>query len=202
MSAQFLLDRQHLVFVLSDEKGNISIFAYMPESLESRGGENLVLLGSLNIGSPANGILRINGKRHFLLDLTQFLGHAKGPFLEATDTIQEIQTNILCTLSGSWAVLRPINERVFRRLQILQQLMTTQVPQAAGLNPKACRASKSQKLLQQPKTTNKAIIDGNFVFQFMNLSTSTKNELARASGSNRYQIMDDITEFRRASTHY
>lgn len=108
----------------------------------------------------------------------------------------------MCTLDGSWAVLRPINERAFRRLQILQQLMTSQVPQAAGLNPRGCRAAKPQKLLQQPKSANRAIIDGNFVFQFMNLSTSTKSELARASGSNRYQIFDDITEFRRASTHY
>jgi cleavage and polyadenylation specificity factor subunit 1 len=204
MSAQFLLDRQHLVFVLSDENGNLSIFSYLPESPESRGGENLILLGSLNIGSASNGIVRVNGKQ-FLKTLkleTQFLGHANGPFLEARDTIQETQTNIISTLDGSWAVLRPISERTFRRLQILQQLMLSQVPQCAGLNARGCRAAKPQKLLQQPKSSTRSIIDGNFVFQFMNLNTSTKAELARASGSNRYQIIDDITEFRRACTHF
>lgn len=61
MAAQFLLDRQHLVFALSDENGNVSIFSYLPESTESRGGENLVLLGSINIGSGSNGIVRVNG---------------------------------------------------------------------------------------------------------------------------------------------
>lgn len=67
MSAQFLLDRQHLMFVLSDENGNISLFSYMPESPESRGGENLIMLGSSNIGSASNGIVRVNGIHSWLI---------------------------------------------------------------------------------------------------------------------------------------
>lgn len=65
LAAQFLLDRQHLAFVLSDEQGNISIFGYLPEVSEARGGEVLILRGTLNIGSAANGIIRVNGKSKF-----------------------------------------------------------------------------------------------------------------------------------------
>ncbi|KAI6235977.1 hypothetical protein M3Y95_00108700 [Aphelenchoides besseyi] len=189
MAAQFLLDRNQLGFVLSDENGNVSVFNYMPEASESFGGERLILRASLNIGSPANGLVRVNG-------------HVGEAFTDNEDTAKEIQTIIMATLDGSWAAVRPVNERAFKRLQGLQSVMLAQVSQIAGLNQRGARGIRPRRLQQQGGGTNRQMIDGNFVFQYMNLSVIEKTDLARASGSNRYQIMDDILEICRAVTHF
>ncbi|KAI6233639.1 hypothetical protein M3Y99_00877900 [Aphelenchoides fujianensis] len=161
MAAQFVLDRNQLGFVLSDECGNVSVFNYMPEAPESFGGEHLATW------ERRSWTMRTARKR--------------------------IQTILLCTLDGSWAAVRPMNERAFRRLQTLQQLMLTQVPQIAGLNQRGARALKPRRLQVQSGAPNRL---------YLQLSVSDRTDLARASGSNRYQITDDIIELCRAITHF
>ena len=196
MAAQFLLDRDQLGFVCSDEGGNICIFNYMPEAHDSAGGDQLVLRAALNIGSPANGVIRVNGRQGDETKLAdssvklrpQFLGHISDAFAENINVAKEVQTIVLATLDGSWAVVRPVNERAFRRLQTLQQLMIAQVPQSAGLHPRGARSLKPRRLQQHCVNSSRLVIDGNFVSQYLHLSMSDKVDLARASGSNRYQV--------------
>lgn len=61
MVSEFILDRDQLAFVLSDEAANISVFSYLPETKESVGGERLILRSVVNIGSLVNSFVRVKG---------------------------------------------------------------------------------------------------------------------------------------------
>ncbi|PIO61284.1 CPSF A subunit region, partial [Teladorsagia circumcincta] len=109
MAAEFLVDNNHLAFLMSDEAGNICMFNYMPETQESNGGERLILRGHTS-----------------LFNLSP---------LEAKNVMQQ-HTCLWASLDGSLGIVRPISERQFRRLHFLHQCMSNSVGQYAGLNPK------------------------------------------------------------------
>lgn len=46
---------------------------------------------------------------------------------------------VLATLDGAIGCLVPLNEKIFRRLAMLQNSLTTMFPQYCGLNPKNYR---------------------------------------------------------------
>lgn len=85
---------------------------------------------------------------------------------------------------------------------MLQQLMIGFIPQPGGLNPKGARSARPQRIMTSQIAAAKNIVDGNIIYQYLNLSTSDKNELAKKLGSTKYQIMDDLTEIRRTVTHF
>lgn len=62
MTSQFLVDNNHVGFILSDEAGNLTIFNYSPELKESGGGERLIIRASINIGSLVNAFVRVKGR--------------------------------------------------------------------------------------------------------------------------------------------
>ncbi|KAK5967614.1 hypothetical protein GCK32_002862 [Trichostrongylus colubriformis] len=190
MAAQFLVDNNHLAFLMSDEAGNICMFNYMPETQESNGGERLILRGILNIGTNVNAWIRIRGHTS-LFNLTP---------LEAKNVMQQ-QTCLWASLDGSLGIVRPISERQFRRLHFLHQCMSNSVGQYAGLNPKGARGGKPVRPLINA-TNNKNMVDGELVEQFMHLSTTRKQDLARSLGASRYHIMDDLVQIQRLSTFY
>ncbi|CAD5218762.1 unnamed protein product [Bursaphelenchus okinawaensis] len=188
MAAQFMLDRTKMAFVLADDMGNVLVFNHLPETNESNGGEKLILKAALNIGTTATGFVRVKG-------------HIGEPFLD-NDTTRETHTCIFATLDGSFGYIRPIQEKVFRRLQMLQQIMSTHVPQPAGLNPKGSLALKPLRTHNQMIGLARLIIDANLVFQYQHLSQQEKADFAKNVGSSRFQIMDDITELKRTVSHF
>ncbi|KAK6059497.1 CPSF A subunit region [Cooperia oncophora] len=190
MAAEFLVDNRHLAFLMSDEAGNICMFNYMPETQESNGGERLVLRGILNIGTNVNAWLRIKGHTS-LFNMSP---------LEAKNVVQQ-HTCLWASLDGSLGIVRPISERQFRRLHFLHQCMSNSVGQYAGLNPKGARGGKPVRPLINA-TNNKNMVDGELVEQFMHLSTTRKQDLARSLGASRYHIMDDLVQIQRLSTFY
>lgn len=61
MAAQFLIDNRQMAFIMSDEAANIAVFNYLPEALESSGGERLILRSEINIGTNVNSFMRVKG---------------------------------------------------------------------------------------------------------------------------------------------
>ncbi|EYC02862.1 hypothetical protein Y032_0097g2982 [Ancylostoma ceylanicum] len=190
MAAQFLVDNSHLAFLMSDEAGNICLFNYMPETQESNGGERLILRGVLNVGTNVNAWLRVKGHTS-LMAITP----------AEVKNITQQQTCVWASLDGSVGIVRPISERQFRRLHFLHQCMSNSVGQLAGLNPKGARGGKPIRPLINA-TNTKNMVDGELVEQFMHLSTSRKQDLARSLGASRYHIMDDLVQIQRLSTFY
>ncbi|VDM43199.1 unnamed protein product [Toxocara canis] len=187
MAAQFLIDNRQMAFLMSDEAGNIAVFNYLPEALESSGGERLILRSETNIGTNVNSFIRVKG-------------HISSGFVENEHYSLNRQSVLFCSLDGSFGYVRPLSEKVFRRFHMLQQLMSSLVPQAAGLNVKGSRAARPHRPNHYLNTRN--MVDGDVVFQYLHLSLADKNDLARKLGTSRYHIIDDLTEISRLTTHY
>uniref|UniRef100_A0A9J2PBZ7 Cleavage/polyadenylation specificity factor A subunit C-terminal domain-containing protein n=1 Tax=Ascaris lumbricoides TaxID=6252 RepID=A0A9J2PBZ7_ASCLU len=187
MAAQFLIDNRQMAFIMSDEAANIAVFNYLPEALESSGGERLILRSEINIGTNVNSFMRVKG-------------HISSGFVENEHYSLNRQSVLFCSLDGSFGFVRPLSEKVFRRLHMLQQLMSSLVAQAAGLNVKGSRAARPQRPNHYLNTRN--MVDGDVVFQYLHLSLADKNDLARKLGTSRYHIIDDLTEISRLTTHY
>uniref|UniRef100_A0A915LJG3 Cleavage and polyadenylation specificity factor subunit 1 n=1 Tax=Meloidogyne javanica TaxID=6303 RepID=A0A915LJG3_MELJA len=179
MTAQFIIDHKQLGFILTDELANITLFNYLPEMKESIGGERLIIRAILNIGSLINTFVRVRG-------------HVSECFIDSEQQ-RGIQTCYFATLDGSFGFIKPIIEKVFRRLHMLQQMMNMYVPQPAGLNPRGSRAGRPQKTgTNQQISAAKNIIDGLLVMQYMHLSSQEKTDLAKKLGTMQYYSYDTV----------
>ncbi|VDK82154.1 unnamed protein product [Litomosoides sigmodontis] len=103
MSAQFIIDNKQMGFVMSDEAANIAIFNYLPETLESLGGEKLTLRAEINIGTVVNSFIRVKG-------------HVSSGFVENELFSLERQTVLFASLDGSLGYIRPLTEKNTRNL--------------------------------------------------------------------------------------
>ncbi|XP_038067427.1 cleavage and polyadenylation specificity factor subunit 1-like [Patiria miniata] len=97
-------------------------------------------------------------------------------------------------------MLLPMTEKTYRRLLMLQNAITTSVMHIGGLNPKAYRHIVShQRELSNP---HRNILDGDLLYKYTYLSVVEKNELAKKIGTSVDQIMDDLMDVERLTTHF
>ncbi|CAB3406616.1 unnamed protein product [Caenorhabditis bovis] len=192
MSGQFIVDGKNLGFVLSDEMGNITMFNYAPELVESNGGERLVMRAVVNIGTNVNAFLRVKGHTSLLPPLST---------AEERDAIEQRQSTLFGSLDGSFGFIRPLSEKSYRRLHFLQSFIGTVAPQVAGLHPKGARASKPVQPVVNGRNFRN-LVDGDIVEQYLHLSTVDKQDLARRLGASRYHIIDDLIQLRRMALYY
>lgn len=98
---------------------------------------------------------------------------------------------IFGTADGSVGVLLPLDERIYRRLAVLQQLMYTTQPMCCCLNPNEYRALKVSKHRNEKK---RGVLDGNLLWSFINFEESLQDELASALGTTADAIIENLEE--------
>uniref|UniRef100_A0A8R1HRB4 Cleavage and polyadenylation specificity factor subunit 1 n=1 Tax=Caenorhabditis japonica TaxID=281687 RepID=A0A8R1HRB4_CAEJA len=191
MAAQFIVDGSRLGFVLSDEAGNITLFNYLPEAVESNGGERLSVRAAINIGTNINAFLRLKGHTA-LLNLTTE---------EEKETVEQKMTTCFATLDGSFGYIRPLTEKSYRKFHFLQTFLGSVAPQVAGLHVKGARSAKPPQPTVNGRNARN-MIDGDVVEQYLHLSSYEKQDLARRLGVGRYHIIDDLLHLRRMAYYY
>ena len=171
---EFMVDNNLLSFIVSDADKNIILYHYQPEVRESNGGTRLIQRADFHIGARINHFFRIRCK--------------KSPHCTEEQNRENStkQLTMYATLDGSLGYLLPVSEKIYRRLLMVQNLMNNQLPNLAGLNPKAFRLYKtsSRELLNPCKN----VLDGDLLCRFTNLSIKQKNELARKIGTTTQQV--------------
>ena len=181
--SQFVVDQNQLCFVVSDSDGNLVVHSYNPEMRESFGGTRLIRRADFHLGSRTVSFFRIR---------CLCLADARRQELK--------QMTVYATLDGSMGYVLPVSEKVYRRLLMLQNVLNSHIQHLAGLNPKAYRMCKLSRKTLQP-TTSKAMLDGDLLTKFNNLSFSEKNEVAKKIGSTATQVslsllvLDVIADF-------
>ncbi len=108
--------------------------------------------------------------------------------------------NVFGTLDGALAYVLPLNERVYRRLHMLQNALVSHLAHVAGLNPRSARQLRGFR--GSNFTPQRNMVDGDLVWQYLTLSGSEKHELARRIGSTCEQLLDDLLEIHRVTTHF
>jgi hypothetical protein len=103
------------------------------------------------------------------------------------------------TADGGIGVLLPIDERIHRRLAVLQQIMYTTQPMSCCLNPNEYRTIKISKHRNEKK---RGVIDGNLLWSFINLEESLQDELASAMGTTSDSIIENLEELEMLSLFF
>ena len=178
---QFLIDCNQLSFVVFDADGNLIIYSYSPEMRESHGGTRLIRRTEFHLGSQVIDSFRI---RCVPLLCQGSNMQQQQQQLRPTDLRQ---LTVYASLDGSLGFLLPITEKTYRRLQMLQNIMTSHLPHLAGLNPKAYRLLKTHKKSLMPPNS-RVVLDGDLLFTYTSLSLSQMYEIARKIGTTSSQV--------------
>ena len=188
-ATEFTIDNGHLGFVATDAMRNMSIFMYSPESREAMGGHRLMRKADIHIGQHINCMWRVKAK---LSDPT-----SAGRLLAANE---KKHVTWFASLDGALGHVLPVAEKTYRRLLMLMNVMTNNLPHTAGLNPKGFRTLRQKsKDLRNP---SRGVVDGDLVFKYTNLSVPLKAELARKIGTSAEEIMEDLAELDRSAAHF
>ena len=106
----------------------------------------------------------------------------------------------LATLDGGLGYVLPIPEKVYRRLLMLQAKLSSGLPHIAGLNPKAFRMFRTKhQYLYNPQ---KNILDGDLLMTYPRLGLKQRNDFAKQIGTSPAQILDDLKEMDKITTHF
>ncbi|KAG1650025.1 Cleavage and polyadenylation specificity factor subunit 1 [Nymphon striatum] len=145
---EYFVDHTQLGFVVSDVDKNIVIYTYQPDAKESFGGQCLLHKVDFHAGAHINCFFRIRCKlTHLLEDKKAFIAAEKR------------QMTLYGTQDGGMGYMLPISEKVYRRLLMLQNLLVTNIPHYAGLNPKGYSDSDNSDVDYEPMESDNETID-------------------------------------------
>ena len=98
---------------------------------------------------------------------------------------------IVGTMDGGLGVLVPLEEKMYKRLMLLQQLMGMALPTPLALNPRDYRTFKSSRFRS---TRKKTLLDGRLLWHFYQLDLSLQEALAAAVGTSAYLVKENLRE--------
>jgi hypothetical protein len=96
---------------------------------------------------------------------------------------------VVGTLEGSVGFLSSLDERTYRRLALLQQIMITSVYTTCALNPREFRLFRSCAFRQEKK---RGILDGSLLYQFVHMDSVMQDTIATAMGISADLILDSL----------
>lgn len=85
----------------------------------------------------------------------------------------------------------PVEERMYRRLALLQQIMRMGVPTPCALNPREYRLIKTTRFVAEKK---KGVLDGTLLWKYVSLESGLQDELAAAMGVTADTILENLLE--------
>ncbi|CAG2109128.1 unnamed protein product [Medioppia subpectinata] len=188
-ACDYAIDGSQMCFAISDSEKNIILYSYQPDVRESMGGTRLLRRADFHFGSNINSFFRIGCK------------------IPANITDKRVKQQLQCrhitmfaSLDGSLGYFLPVSEKTYRRLLMLQNVLTVSLQHTAGLNPKAFRMIK----ISRPELMNpsKNILDGDLLVKFATLSMNEKSDLAKKIGTTPSQVMDDLQEIDRVTAYF
>ena len=104
------------------------------------------------------------------------------------------------SLDGGLGFVLPLPEKTYRRLLMLQNLLTSQLTHCLGLNPRTFRSYRSQRRELQPPA--RGILDGDLVFSYLNLPAPERQDVARKIGAKTDELADDLMDISRFTAHF
>ncbi|CAF1195327.1 unnamed protein product [Adineta ricciae] len=182
-ATEFFVDQNHVQFVATDVDRNMYIYAHAPTQKETQGGQWLLRKSDFHIGYAVTSMTRILVNTNNLTTKQNF---------------ENKQALLMPTLDGAIGCLVPLNEKIFRRLAMLQTSLTTMFPQYGGLNPRSFRSCKSRR--KQLDNPQKNTLDGDLLWRYFDLSFIERNELLSRLGMQPDQFHEDLTDIARAAT--
>lgn len=104
--------------------------------------------------------------------------------------VNSVRTTVLVgTMDGGVGLLVPVEEKIYRRLLLLQQIMAMIVPAPLHLNHRDYRVFKSRNFRMFKK---KGLLDGCLLWRYNSLNPQLQEELASIVGVTSYAIKENL----------
>ncbi|KIM78173.1 hypothetical protein PILCRDRAFT_98438 [Piloderma croceum F 1598] len=168
-TANFFFSEGVMSIVTGDDEGVLRIYEYSPDDPESKNGQHLLCRTEFHgqCQSQSSVVIARRSKDDLVLP----------------------QAKLICgSTDGSLSSLTPVDESVYKRLQLLQGQLTRNIQHFAGLNPKAFRIVRNDYV---SKPLSKGILDGNLLAAFEDLPITGQNETTRQIGTERGIVLRD-----------
>lgn len=205
LSTAFVADGSSLGMLVGDDEGNIQLLQYAPKKPESKDGAKLLLLADCHLGSDANVLLSHAAYSQEVSALPAFQRMAPLPgqrqppkpvgVVDFGTRFNKTVSTKICSVYGSTdgalGLLVPLEERVYRRLALLQQLLATSVKTCCYLNPQEHRFFQSARVRTERR---RGLLDGSLLWQFVNLDADLQDDLAAAMGVTTDLLLDNLQE--------
>ncbi|CAE6441366.1 unnamed protein product [Rhizoctonia solani] len=172
-----------LSFAVSDDLGVIRLYEYNPHHPDSNNGLRLICSSEFHTHVSHRDVLPISRKAD------------PSSGADAMDAQSPGAESFLIAGSsdGSVALIMPLNESEFSRLQLLQGQLIRNVQHVAGLNPKAHRYVKNDFV---SRSLSNGILDGNLLAAFEELPVAKQVEMTQQIGAEREKILNDLLKLR------
>eukprot|EP00730_Choanoeca_flexa_P003116 TRINITY_DN11293_c0_g1_i6.p1 TRINITY_DN11293_c0_g1~~TRINITY_DN11293_c0_g1_i6.p1 ORF type:complete len:1049 (+),score=221.50 TRINITY_DN11293_c0_g1_i6:58-3147(+) len=144
----FIIRGNDLAVMHTDDKGNMTILDYNCYDPDTKGGRILNRSANYNLGQLASATLRIQCS-------------------PSADSASKDQCLLLLTQEGATGLVTPLDETIYRRLEMLESRLVRSVTHTAGCNPKEFRAYVPSRW--QPRLFTQGTLDGNLIEQFFTL---------------------------------
>ncbi|GJJ10703.1 hypothetical protein Clacol_004930 [Clathrus columnatus] len=164
----FFFRDEELSIIAGDEDGIVRLLEYDPLNVESQGGSKLILR------------TEFHGQSEYRASLTT---------ISRSKSDQPLSRLLMASIDGSLHVLLPVEEAVYKRLQLLQGQLTRNVQHIAGLNPRAFRLVRNE---YTSRPLNRGILDDGLLDIFDDLPVSKQVEMTRQIASERSIIVRDL----------
>jgi len=174
----FVVDGEHLFFAVGDGEGNIHVFQYDPENPQSLSGNRLIRRADFHVGQF----------------LTKIISARKMSPGELKDDPAYAYMGITASREGGLGFISALNERVYRRLNILQGQLINNEDQPGALNPRAHRLSTYDGRTSNPA---RGVLDREILLHFTQLSGQRRAEYAKKSGISIGRLLGDLVEIER-----
>jgi hypothetical protein len=131
---------------------------------------------------------------------------AYNPYLHPFANSQRKTSLVLGTMDGMIGQLLPLEEKMYKRLLLLQQILTMIVPMNLSLNHKEFRQKIKQFHLKYPNfltyltfnhlniSNKRMILDGNLIYSYLTYDCFMQDEIAQLIGVNSYVLRENLHE--------
>ncbi|KAL2814743.1 CPSF A subunit region-domain-containing protein [Aspergillus granulosus] len=181
-AADFLPDGNKLFIVVADSECNLYILQYDPEDPSSSNGDKLLNRSKFHTG---NSISTVTLLPRTLVSSERAISGSDPDEMDI-DSAAPLHQVLVTSHNGSIGLVTCVPEEFYRRLSALQSQLTNTLEHPCGLNPRAHRAVESDA------SAGRGMLDGNLLFQYLDMSKQRKAEIAGRVGAKEWEIKTDL----------
>ena len=194
-ASDFIVSDRKLAMLVNDEQGNLQLMQYSKAGgadSDNLGGHRLRCAADFHAGVLSNAFVqhRLDAPAAASVLKQEPQQHQRKPSPRVALTFG--------TLDGGLSSVIPVEERAFRRLLAIQQLMANALEHTAGANPAALRRFRENGARSVPRgrarSVGKGVLDGPLLWRFASLDRRAQNLLAGAVGTTPDVVVDSLLE--------
>ncbi len=199
-SSGLIRDGALLGMVITDDEGNFQHLQYNPRKALKR----LLCTADFHVGSQITTLLQ----HRVLSPPAQLNEHSRNQQQRHRQKSSKVSSTVpfgtrlekgvadrSCllagTLDGSLGILVPVEERVYHRLALLQQILCTTLYTQFGLNPREFRLFRRSR---ERLIRKRGVLDGNILWKFLTLNIETQTDICFVMGTTIDRVLDALQD--------